>query len=236
MKNSNMFSLNHQKTYNFYTFDACFHKWHTWAYTYIHSLWTLWHSVQLTPSEKTYWKAATWKTSKKMDTVTVALCSIIDFEDRHYVFWVSLYKGVKSLAPHLTAKTSRYFLKWKCGNPTCGWMGDNESHTCQPSLHDRSTDELPTFSPPIRHIIALSPSTAPNVQSATLALLKSTYMYLDKCGSQLRAKAKFTLTSWPVKFAKDLLICIRELNKICTQYRKISSWPRCPRFVISRLI
>jgi hypothetical protein len=92
---------------------------------------------------------------------------------------------------------------------------------------------VPTVSTPIRHIIALSQSTAPKVQSATLAVLKSIYMYRDKCGSKLRAKAKFTLTCMPVKFAKDLLICIRTLHKICIQNRKINNWPCCPRFVRS---
>lgn len=125
--------------------------------------------------------------------MTFALCPIIDFDDRNYVFEFLRIQELNH-CHHTSTQKLAHFLKQKCGNPTCVWLGDKEAIHVNPSLHERITDELPTFGPPNRHIIALSHCTAPKVQSSTLALLKFTYMYLDKCGSQLQAKAKFTLT------------------------------------------
>jgi len=49
-----------------------------------------------------------------------ALCSIIDFDDRNYVFEFLRIKELNHCHHTSLQKLADTFLKQKCGNPTCG--------------------------------------------------------------------------------------------------------------------
>jgi len=64
--------------------------------------------------------------------MTFALYSIIHFDDRNYVFEFLCIKELNHCHHTSPAKTSKHFLKQKCGNPACGWLGDKEATHVNP--------------------------------------------------------------------------------------------------------